>query len=116
MISDWRAQVYKLYSIIITVWRAQVYKMYSVIICDCRADVYILYTIIITDWLAQVYKMYTIIITDYRDPVYKLGYSFISYTIYGCPFHLSSRWGRWKFHISGLIGIYHQAHSACFST
>ena len=26
-------------------------------------------------------------ITDWRTQVYGLGYSYISYTIYGCPFH-----------------------------
>ena len=30
---------------------------------------------------------HVIIITDERTPVYEIGYSFISYTIYGCPFH-----------------------------
>ena len=33
--------------------------------------------------------------------MYELGYSFMSYTINGCPFHWYSGWGRWKSHIFG---------------
>jgi len=37
---------------------AQVYELYSIIISDYRAQVYILYSIIITNYRAQVYKLY----------------------------------------------------------